>query len=594
MAAIFSTVAEAIAEVGSRYPDHGFVFQDLKGDEASYPFPQLAEATARRAAALQQLELEKGDRLGLIVIEPEDFIITFLAALRVGVVPVPLYPPMSFGNLDAYAARTARVLDNAGAKVLVTSARLKNIVWSLVDEVPELQRVVLADELESDKAPNYPEITPDDLAFLQYTSGSTSDPKGVMVTHGSLIANAKGIMVDGAKLRPEDGDKGISWLPLYHDMGLIGFVIAPICHGVPVVFIPTLRFIKRPSVWLDTIHRHRGTASFAPNFAYALAARRVRDSDLERWDLSCLRVLGCGAEPIQPETMRKFNEVFGEACGLSPKAILPAYGMAEATLAMTFKPVEEEMRTLLLDAEQLSEHGTVVPVDPAEIDENRVVTEHVSCGKPFPDHDVAVLDEDGTPLPEGTEGELCFTGPSVTPGYFRNDEATANAYRNGWLRTGDLGFMWEGECFVTGRIKDLIIVNGRNVHPQAVEWAAAEVDGVRKGNVISFSVPGESGEQLVIVLETRSEEHEELAKAVRNVVQRELSLAAADVACLKPGSLPKTSSGKLQRRKARQQYLNGELGAEGSRTFGNQAGGLSLARHVAKSMWSRAKAALRG
>ena len=594
MAALFSTVAEAIAEVGSRYPDHGFVFQDLKGEEADYPFPQLQEATARRAAALQQLGLEKGDRLGLIVIEPEDFIITFLAAIRVGVVPVPLYPPMSFGNLDAYAARTARVLDNAGAKVLATSARLKNIVWSLVDEVQELQRVVLADELDTDVAPIYPDITPDDLAFLQYTSGSTSDPKGVMVTHGSLIANAKGIMVDGAKLRPEAGDKGISWLPLYHDMGLIGFVIAPICHGVPVVFIPTLRFIKRPSVWLDTIHRHRGTASFAPNFAYALAARRVRDSDLERWDLSCLRVLGCGAEPIQPETMRTFNEVFGASCGLSPKAILPAYGMAEATLAMTFKPVEEEMRTLLLDAEQLSEHGTVVPVDTANIDDDRPVAEHVSCGKPFPDHDVAVLDEDGTPLPEGTEGELCFTGPSVTPGYFRNEEATAKAYRNGWLRTGDLGFMWKGECYVTGRIKDLIIVNGRNVHPQAVEWAAAEVDGVRKGNVIAFSVPGQSGEQLVIVLETRSEEHEELAKAVRNVVQRELSLAAADVACLKPGSLPKTSSGKLQRRKARQQYLNGELGTEGSRTFGNQAGGLSLARHVAKSMWSRAKAALRG
>lgn len=594
MAARFSTVAQAIAEVGTHYPGHGFVFQDLKGDEASYDFPDLERETARRAAALQELGLEKGDRLGLIVIEPEDFILTFLAALRVGVVPVPLYPPMSFGNLDAYAARTARVLDNAGAKVLAASARLKNIVWSLVDEVPELQQVVLANELEAEGTADYPEIAPEDLAFLQYTSGSTSDPKGVMVTHGSLVANAKGIMVDGAQLDPDKGDKGVSWLPLYHDMGLIGFVIAPICHGVPVVFIPTLRFIKRPSVWLDTIHRHRGTASFAPNFAYALAARRVRDSDLDRWDLSCVRVLGCGAEPIQPETMRGFHEVFGERCGLSPTAILPAYGMAEATLAMTFKPVDETMRTLLLDAEQLSEHGKVVPVDPADIDAGRAVAEHVSCGKPFPDHAVAVLDEAGNPMPEGTEGELCFSGPSVTPGYFRNPDATAQAFRDGWLRTGDLGFIWQGETFVTGRIKDLIIVNGRNVHPQAVEWAAADIDGVRKGNVIAFSVPGETGEQLVVVLETRKEDHEALAKEVKSTVQRELSLAAADIACLKPGSLPKTSSGKLQRRKARQQYLNGELGTEGNRAFGQQAGGLSLARHVAKSMWSRAKAALRG
>ena len=599
MTSRFSTVAQAIAEVGTRYPDHGFVFQDLKGEESSYDFPVLEQETARRAAALQALGLGKGDRLGLIVIEPEDFIVSFLAALRVGVVPVPLYPPMSFGNLDAYAQRTARVLANAEARVLVTSSRLQNILWSLVDTVESLEKVVIVEQMKQetvDAAPEYPEILPEDLAFLQYTSGSTSDPKGVMVTHASLVANAKGIMIDGAKLSPERGDKGVSWLPLYHDMGLIGFVIAPICHGVPIVFIPTLRFIKRPSVWLDTIHRHRATVSFAPNFAYALAARRVRESDLDRWDLSCVSMLGCGAEPIQPETMRTFTQLFGERCGLPETAILPAYGMAEATLAMTFKPVEERMRTLLIDGEAFSEHGTVQVVgEDALEDEERTVLEHVSCGVPFPDHEVAVLDEEGNRLPDGTEGELCFRGPSVTAGYFRNPEATARSYRaDGWLRTGDLGFIHEGHTYVTGRIKDLIIVNGRNVHPQAVEWTAAEVDGVRKGNVISFSVPGETGEVLVIVLETRTEETEELSQAVKTLVQRELSLAAADIVCLKPGSLPKTSSGKLQRRKCREQYLRGELGAEGSRAFGNQNGGLALAKHMAKSVWSRAKAALRG
>ncbi|MBX2796237.1 MAG: fatty acyl-AMP ligase [Myxococcales bacterium] len=591
MSPSFTTVAQAIAEVGHLFPDHGFVFQDLKGAETSYDFPELERETATRAAALQALGLTKGDRVGLVVIEPEDFVVTFLASLRVGVVPVPLYPPMSFGNLDAYTDRTRRVLTNAGAKVLVASARLQNVLWSLVDDVPSLQSLSIVEQMREGEpgTPEYPEILPEDLAFLQYTSGSTADPKGVMVTHASLVANSKGIITEGLQLDPAKGDKGISWLPLYHDMGLIGFVIAPICHGIPIVFIPTLRFIKRPSVWLDTVHRHRGTASFAPNFAYALATRRVKPKDLETWDLSCLKVLGCGAEPIQPATMRAFQDVYGTHCGLPETSIMPAYGMAEATLAITLKPAPERMQTLTVDADHFAEHG--VAIDPAD---DATVVEHVACGVPFEGHEVAVLDEDGNTLPDRTEGELCHRGPSVTKGYFGNPEATAKAYRDGWLRTGDLGFVNEGQVYVTGRIKDLIIVNGRNVHPQAVEWAVADVEGVRKGNVVAFSVPTDAGEQLVVVLETRLEDVDELVNGVRMAIQRELSLSVGEVVCLKPGNLPKTSSGKLQRRKTRDQYITSSLGGAGSRAFGSSAGGLTLARHVAKSVWSRAKAALRG
>lgn len=587
----FSTVAQAIAEVGELFPNHGFVFQDLKGEETSYDFPDVEQQTASRAAALQQMGARKGDRVGLVIIEPEDFVLTFLAALRIGVVPVPMYPPMSFGNLDAYADRTARVLSNAGAKILLASSRLQNVLWSLVDSVPSLERLVQVETLrDSEGTPDYPEIVPEDLAFLQYTSGSTADPKGVMVTHGSLVANSKGIILEGLQLDPSKGDKGISWLPLYHDMGLIGFVIAPICYGVPIVFIPTLRFIKRPSVWLDTVHRHRGTASFAPNFAYALATRRVKESDLERWDLSCLKVLGCGAEPIQPETMRAFTSLFNERCDLPSNSIMPAYGMAEATLAITLKPAPEQMHTLVVDAEHFSEHGEVI----APTDAERASVEFVSCGVPFEGHEVAILDDSGNRLPDGTEGEICHRGPSITAGYFGNPQATAAAYRDGWLRTGDLGFVRDGQIFVTGRIKDLIIVNGRNVHPQAVEWVVAELDQVRKGNVVAFSVPGRTGEELVVVLETRIEEHEALAAEAKAAVQRELSLTTSDIVCLRPGSLPKTSSGKLQRRKTREQYLRGETGGEGSRTFGSSSDRITLARHVAKSVWSRAKAALRG
>lgn len=586
----FRTIAEAVARVGELFPQHGFVFQDLEGKETSYSFVDIERETAKRASALQKYGLSKGDRLGLIVIEPEDFVLTFLAAVRVGIVPVPLYPPMSFGNLDAYAERTARVLQSAGARLLAASSRLQNVLWGLCEKVPSLQRLVCVETLrDGEGTPDYPVIEPDDLAFLQYTSGSTADPKGVMVTHRSLVANAKGIITEGLQLEPEKGDKGVSWLPLYHDMGLIGFVIAPICYGVPIVFIPTMRFIKRPNVWLDTMHRHRGTASFAPNFAFALAVRRVRESDMANWDLSCIKVLGCGAEPIQAETMRQFTEVFASRCNMPRTAIMPAYGMAEATLAISLKPAPEPFRTFVLDAETFSETGKVIPPR-----EGKPSAEYVACGVPFSDHEVAVLDESGNPLPDGTEGELCHRGPSVTPGYFGNPEATAQAFKSGWLRTGDLGFVLDRQVYITGRIKDLIIVNGRNVHPQAVEWVVAEVDGVRKGNVVAFSVPGEIGEELVVVLESKSAEPEKLKDEVKKAVQRELSLSAREIVLLEPGVLPKTSSGKLQRRKTRELYLKRELGSTGSRAFGATSDRLTLARHVARSMWSRAKAALLG
>jgi len=585
----FSTLAEAVAHVGTDWPELGYTFLDLKGNERFYAFPDMAEATARRAAALQAMGLRKGDRAGLIVVEPEDFVLTFFAMFRIGVVPVPLYPPLSLGNLDAYADRTAKVLESAEARVLVASSTLQNILWSQVDRVESVERLVRVEELAKGVGqPDYPEITPDDIAFLQYTSGSTSDPKGVMVPHRCLVANCEGIIEHGLQLDPSVGDKGVSWLPLYHDMGLIGFVIAPILYGIPIVFIPTLSFVKRPQIWLETIHKHRGTASFAPNFAYALAARKAKPDQLARWDLSCVKVLGCGAEPIHPDTMRQFTELFGTHCDLPSNALMPAYGMAEATLAISLKPVEDDMITRPVHANTFQEEGVV-----AEPVEGEPLEEHVSCGVPFPGHQVAVLDEEGNPVADGVQGELCVRGPSVTPGYWQNPEATARAFRGGWLHTGDLGYLMDGQIYVTGRVKDLIILNGRNVHPQAVEWAAANVEGVRKGNVVAFARPGAHSEELVIALETRTNEHGPLQKQVRQAVQRELSLSVADVLCLEPGTLPKTSSGKLQRAKTRAQYLAGTAGKEGNRNAG-ATDRITLARHMAASVWSRAKAALRG
>ncbi len=587
---LFETLAQTVAEVGTRFPHHGYVFQDLRGVETEYVYPELERVTAARARAMQDMGLRKGDRVGLVVIEPEDFVLTFLAAVRIGVVPVPLYPPLSFGALDAYADRTARVLELSRTKVLFASARLQNILWALVDRVPTLERLVRVEVLaEATGAPVYPEITPDDTAFLQYTSGSTADPKGVIVTHRTLMANCHAIIVEGLLT---DGHRGIavSWLPLYHDMGLIGFVIATIANGMKSVFIPTMRFIKKPTVWLDAIHRHRGTVTFAPNFAYALATRKAQDEDIAGWDLSCMEAWGCGAEPIQAETVRSFVARLAPA-GVTDTQFLPAYGMAEATLAISFKPLRSPWRARVVDAEAFQSEGRVV--EPAADD--ALVFEHVSCGPTFPLHEVAAFSDDGERLPEGREGELRLRGPSVCVGYFENPEATAATFVDGWLRTGDLGYVLDGEVYVTGRIKDLIILNGKNLHPQAVEWSVGGVDGVRKGNVVAFSRPGPSSEELVVVLETKVDDESgraAIVDAVQKAVRAEIGVPAADVVLLAPGALPKTSSGKLQRRKTRQQYLAGELGGDGVRTVGSSGSTLTVARHLAKGLWSRTKGAL--
>ena len=586
---LFQTVAQAVAEVGDKFPLNGYVFQDMKGAETRYGYQEVARLTSQRAAAMQRMGLRKGDRVGLVVIEPEDFVLTFLAAVRIGVVPVPLYPPLSFGALDAYADRTRKVLGLSQARVLFASEKLQNVLWSLVDAVPTLERLVCVETLrDAQGAATFPPIEPEDIAFLQYTSGSTADPKGVVVTHASLIANCHAIIVQGLEKGKGDG-VAVSWLPLYHDMGLIGFVIATITHGMTSVFIPTMRFIKKPSVWMDAIHRHRGTVSFAPNFAYALVSRKCTEEELASWDLSCMEAFGCGAEPIHPDTARGFIELFSTRARMDPRAFLPAYGMAEATLAISFKPLRETFRTRVIDLELFQETGTAR--DPRD---GALTLEHVSCGPTFEDHEVAAFGDSGERLPEGVEGELRLRGPSVCRGYYNNPEATDAAFRDGWLHTGDLGYVLDGEVYVTGRLKDLIILNGRNVHPQAIEWVVGSVPGVRQGNVVAFSRPGRDSEELVVVLETKELDHDTLKTEVARAVRKELGVPPADVVCLSPGNLPKTSSGKLQRRKTRSQYLTGELGRDGTRTMGASGDAITVARHMARSLWSRAKASVLG
>jgi fatty-acyl-CoA synthase len=563
--------------------ERGFTFVGAQGPgkDLTLSFHDLRLATQKRAAHYLALGLSRGDRVALVVPEGEHFIPAFLGALWIGLIPVPLYPPLSLGKLDAFMDALVTILNVAKPRALVTSERVGKVLWSAVGRIPSLEKVILTEELQAEPARALPpaaDLADGDIAFLQFTSGSTALPKGVIVTHGSLAANCKAIVVDGLKAEPLKGDKAISWLPLYHDMGLIGLVLAPVCYTIPTVFIPTMSFIKNATLWMETIHKHKGTLSFAPNFAYALVTKRAKPDQVARWDLSQMRVFGCGAEPINPETMRNFVKALAPS-GLKPTALLPCYGMAEATLAISFVGLDETLRTDRIDGERYHSDRKAAPGEGLEV---------VNCGRTFPGHELSIQDEDGRILPDRHVGEICFRGPSVAAGYWGNPEATRAAGMGApgsWLRTGDLGYLVGGELYISGRIKDILIINGRNYYPQRIEWLIDEIAGVRKGSAVVFTRPGASSEEIVVAAETRDQDQPALRTQIVSRVGEEFQLAVSDVALVRPGALPKTSSGKLQRRKTRDQYLRGTLGKEGR--GGNAR--LAVAKHFALSLMGRAQ-----
>ncbi len=583
----------ALAKTANPNPDAGMRFVLEDGSEKKFTFVELEEEVLRRGRWMLSLGLKKGDRIAFIVPGPMEFVLSFLGATAVGIIPVPLYPPMGFGKLDAYIRDTARTLDIAKVQMLLTQKKVEPILWSLIDRSESLKSIVALEKCEGfrvDGAPEPEEVHPDDTCFLQFTSGSTAAPKGVVVTHRSLGANGWAIMQHGLEVDVAN-DLALSWLPLYHDMGLIGFVISPLTAGLQTCFMPTLSFIKRPSLWMEKMSEHKATITFAPNFAYGLAVKRTPPEKVKSLDLSRVRILGAGAEPNNPATLQAFIDHFS-AAGLKPEAMMPVYGMAEATLAMSFSHLDEAFRAEIIDGDIYAAEGRAVPV-PKDQQAGRNTIEFVSCGWAFPHHEVRVIDDAGNTLPDRKVGEIVFSGPSVAGGYFENPEATAASFRPDGLRTGDLGYMADGEIFVTGRKKDLIILNGRNYDPQSIEWVVADVEGIRMGNVIAFSRPAKNSEELVIVAETKQGgDIEKLVTEVRNRVRENFQMNPADVVLLPAGALPKTTSGKLQRQKARAQYLDGSLGVEGVRTMGERGAKMTLARHVAQSAISRVRHAV--
>jgi len=538
--------------------EHVFLRPD--GTERRVRFDELFEEAQGYGAGFLAEGARPGDRVALIVPDPDAFVPAFLGALVAGLVPVPLYPPSSVIKLTAYGSTVSHVLRKAGAKLLLLPRSQRELLGELLTAAAPETRIVEIEALPREHRSIDVSPRPDDVALLQFTSGSTSAPKGVVVTHAQLAANGRSIMFDGLRASG-DVDRGVSWLPLYHDMGLIGFVVAPIFALVPVVFLPTSSFIRRPSSWLAAIHKHRGTITFAPNFAYALATRAIKDRDLAGWDLSCLRVAGCGAEPISAPVLRAFADRFAPA-GFRETAYLPAYGMAEATLALSFSPLGRTLRTDRVDPRAL-ELGEATP----STDEN--AAEIVGCGVALPGTEIRIVGEDGSVLGDRKVGEIVVRGPSIATGYFDDEEATKATFGGGFLRTGDLGYLDGDELFVSGRKKDLIILRGRNYFPQDIETVVAQVDGIAEGGCVAFAskLPPSDEESLVIVAEAplREGRFEALEAAVKERVYETSGLVVGKLVLIRRGTLPRTSSGKVRRAETKRRFVEGELSLSGER-----------------------------
>jgi 1-acyl-sn-glycerol-3-phosphate acyltransferase len=510
------------------------------------------------AAGLQALGLAKGDSVAIMLPTGREFLAAFFGALVAGCVPVPLYPPARPSQLEDHLRRIAGILRNAEARVLVTVERAKPLVHLLRAQADSLQTVGTVADLSGAQAGYVPPaVLAADVAFLQYTSGSTGEPKGVVLTHANLLANLRA-MWRASKVSRDD--TFVSWLPLYHDMGLIGACLGALVLGFHLVLMSPLTFLARPARWLEAIHRHRGTVSAAPNFAYELCLSKLTDADLDSLDLSSWRLAFNGAEPVSPDTLERFAVRFAR-CGLRREALTPVYGLAECSVGLAFPPIGRGPLVDRVDRQRLVRDGVAAPASDKDPQPLRIVT----CGLPLPGHELRVVDSRGRERPEREQGRVQFRGPSSTQGYLKNARANERLFDGGWLNTGDLGYIAGGELFLTGREKDIIIRGGMNIHPQELEMAVARLPGVRKGGVAVFPASdARSGtERLVVLAETKLSEpgpRNELMQTITALAATLLGAPADDVVLAPPRSVLKTSSGKIRRAACRALYEQGRLG----------------------------------
>ncbi len=542
-----------------RHPDRTHLY--VYGDEDTpkvLSYGELNREAQAIAAALAARGIRHGDRIALMLPTSSDYFAAFLGILRAGAVPVPIYPPARPSQLEEHLRRHGRILNNAGAELLITVEEARKVAHLLHADAPHLRHVMTLAELDAGAddttLPNPPDAS--SLALLQYTSGSTGDPKGVQLTHAQLLANIRAM---GTRLEAKPDDVFVSWLPLYHDMGLIAAWLASLYYGIPLVVMSPLAFLSHPLRWLELIDRHRGTISGAPNFGYELCLRALTPERVQALDLSRWRVAFNGAEPVSATTMEQFAERLAP-CGLRQEALMPVYGLAEAAVGLC---VARPGRGLVIDRinrERFASSGEACPEsDPA------AAQPFVNCGPPLPGYALRIVDAEGHELTERQEGDLEFRGPSATSGYFDNPEESEKLYHDGWLRTGDRGYLADGDLHISGRRKDMLVRGGRNLYPYDIETAVGRLEGVRRGCVAVFGDPDPTtgSESLVVVAETRIDdpaERQELCRAIADTVVDVVNVPADDIRLVPPHSVLKTSSGKIRRAATRDFYRQGRLG----------------------------------
>ncbi len=548
----------------------GLTLVDAREHETFISFSDLYTSARRVAAELMGRGVLPHDRVALVLPTGRDFLDAFFGAQLAGAIPVPLYPPVRLGRMDEYVQSTARMLGAVRARMVISDRRVKLLLGKAIDLArPELGCPTVTDLLQSTAEAECP-VGPESIGVIQFSSGSTVDPKPVALTHGNLVAQTAAL-----EQLMGPGNLGVSWLPLYHDMGLIGCLLSAVYQAGPLVLLPPELFLAKPSLWLRAISRHRATISPAPNFAYGLCLKRVHDEDLTGVDLSSWRFALNGAEPVSPETIDKFSARFA-AFGFRKRALMPVYGLSEASLAVTFTSPEVDKTVMMVDAQALASRGAVVSGTRGL----------VSVGAPVPGAEVEVRAEDGSAVGEKQVGRVFTRGVSVMSGYFGNSEATSRAVKDGWLDTGDLGFVHGGELFICGRAKDVVIIRGANHAPQEFEECLDTVHGVRTGCAVAVGfVPHDANdEQLLMLVEKSGELVRDVAERVSAMVNDRTGIKPHTVVMLEPGTLPRTSSGKLRRMESLKRYLSNTLEAP------EHVNALTMGREIAKSVLGHAKA----
>lgn len=551
--------------------------------DATFTYASLRQGARALATGLRERGLQPGQTVAIMLPTSADYFLSFFGILLAGGVPVPIYPPVRPSQIEEHLRRHARLLNNAQAVTLITVPEAKLVARLLQAQVECLQHVVTVEELQQEPAGwRDATIRTLDLAFLQYTSGSTGDPKGVMLTHANLLANLRAM---GSTVGASSEDVFVSWLPLYHDMGLIGAYLGSLYYAFPLVVMSPLSFLARPARWLRAIHRHHGTLAAAPNFAFELCARAIPDHELEGLDLSSWRMALNGAEPVSPATLDRFIVRFAPY-GFRREAMAPVYGLAECSVGLALQPPNRGPVIDRVQREAFMTRGRAEPASPDDV----AVLQFPACGAPLPGHQIRIVDEQGRELPDRREGRLEFKGPSATTGYYLNPEATRRLFPHGddWLDSGDRGYLADGDVYLTGRLKDLIIRGGRNIYPYELEQAIGEIQGIRKGCVAVFASadPATGSERLVVVAETCAAQPEALEHLRQRIVNASvdlLGLPPDDVKLAPPRSVLKTSSGKIRRVAIRDLYERDALGRSGRTLW------LQLTRIALTSGWARAR-----